>query len=426
MPEVITPNTPTRPNVRRLRPYGLAIVLGLAVAVVSMAFLAAVNELRKVLFDRLPDALGFTGWGWVVLVCSVGGLVVGAINLFSEGGRSNAHDLDESFHDARSTSLPTLPVLTGRIALGIVSLAFGAPLGPEAPLIVIVAALAARVSPVLRAARAEAVDVSVSAALGALFGSPLAVVMATEGVNADPANTGRLQRLEELGPPIAAGLAGLVLTTHVMPSGSFHPFRAAVGDVPVNVGGGLAWCALAALAAALLGRVLVEMLAPARMLMVTRVPGGPIARGVISGLVLGVAGAIAPLVLFSGHHETQELIDQVGQRTVLVLLGIALLKMAVVAITLAGGWFGGQVFPFAFIGAAAAASLVELTSTTHQLGLIAAGFSAGCAIAIRRPVAALLLLVVFFPTSAWAALAVGAVVAAAVLAWWPAPAPDKH
>jgi len=53
----------------------------------------------------------------------------------------------------------------------------------------------------------------------------------------------------------------------------------------------------------------------------------PVLRAVVGGLILGGCGALAPLTLFSGHHQGQRLLDEVANLTVWGLLALAGLKL---------------------------------------------------------------------------------------------------
>jgi len=180
------------------------------------------------------------------------------------------------------------------------------------------------------------------------------------------------------------------------------------------------------IAAALLIRVTIELIAPARALVVGRVSGGPIAHGLLGGIALGIVGAITPLELFSGHHETQQLIDEAGSRGSGSLLALALVKVLLLVVLLACGYFGGQIFPMGFAGGALALAIGQMLGFDSTITLVAAGFVAGSAVGVRRPVFTLLLMILFFPSGVWPAMALATGAAALVLAWWPAPPPQHH
>lgn len=396
-----------------LRPYGIAVLLGAAVGGVSVVFLAGVIELTRLVWERLPEAVPWLGEhpGWAtVLVCTTGGVLVGLVNRGPSSAQHTheVHDLDQAL--APDDKPATAPGGLLRLAvLGVVSLGFGASLGPEAPLVVIVSALAVRLQGVLRLTRDEAVQLSVSGALGGLFGSPLGAV----ALPIEKSDQPLASRLALLGPSIAAGVSALWVVLSVLPDGSLHPFTVPDGLVEGQVDG-LLWATLAAVVAAGGGLALHAAL-PRVHALAERV-GPLVLRGAVGGLVLGVCGAISPLTLFSGHHEIQELLDGVGERTGWVLVGLAALKALATLACLGTGWFGGEIFPAAMIGTTLGLAVAEVSGTDAVAACAGAGMVAACAVMLRRPVAALLMFLFFLPPGALVAAALGAGVGAAVLA----------
>lgn len=405
-----------------LRPYALAVVLGGAMALFSVAFLFVAFHLQELLFDTIPGRLDLSQRWWIVIVCSVGGLVVGLLNTVGGRQRGEAHDVEESIADAHQAAQgdtgPTDGVFMARVGLGVASLGFGGALGPEAPLIAYVSNLGARLGALLKMAKDESVQLSVAAALGGLFGTPLSVA-ATVDVDESGSVTGG--KLSKIGPTLVAALTGLIVLRQVLPDDVLQPFVAAVGDEASRFGTGLVWAGMAAAAAALVARAALTTLAPARSLVVRHVPGGPVAHGLLGGIVLGLGGFITPLALFSGHHETQELLLDAHTRSTWSLLGLAGLKLVVLVVVLATGWFGGQIFPVGFAGAALALALGHALGVGSEISLVAAGFTAAAAVLIRRPIMTFLLLLIFFPPDAWPTMALATIAAAIVLAAWPAP-----
>src|SRR5215218_3854938 len=107
----------------------LAALIGIPISAVAYGFLELVAELQELLFDDLPDALGLDPvpvW-WPLPLLALSGLLVA---LPGTAGHSPA--------DGFKTGGPVPPVqLPGIILAALATLAFGAVLGPEAPLIAI-------------------------------------------------------------------------------------------------------------------------------------------------------------------------------------------------------------------------------------------------------------------------------------------------
>lgn len=408
--------TATRGAWSAVRVHLVAAVLGGLVGLVSVVFLAGVLGLQTLLWHWLPGA---TPWleahrALITLtVCAVGGVLVGLVNRGSAAGRhedEGAHDLDSAL--AVSSAAPPRPSGVLRLAsLGVLSLGFGASLGPEAPLIAVVAGLAGRLSAVLRTAREDLVQLSLAGATAGLFGAPLgAASLPVEG--APPSEMGR--RLSMLGPSLVAALTGLGVVLAVLPSGSLHPFSISRQWVPA-LGPAAWWCLVAGVLAAASGAALHAGVAPSQRL-AARLVRPLVPRAVLGGLVLGVCGVLTPLSLFSGHHETQVLLDEVGERTAWALLAIGAVKVVAVLACLATGWFGGDILPAAMVGALWGLIVADLSGTPAVAACVAAGMVACAATVMRRPVTALLFLAFYLPTGTLVPAAAGAAVAAVLLA----------
>jgi H+/Cl- antiporter ClcA len=148
-------------------------VLGVLAASVTLLFLWAEHGLQAVFWHDLPDALGVDPHPWFALaVTTLGGLVVDLVIRFVPGhggpGPAEGHRVGETH-----ISLGALP---GIALAALVSLAVGASLGPEAPLLAIAAALGPWIA--TRIGRQTLAALFTQAGIGSifalLFGSPLA------------------------------------------------------------------------------------------------------------------------------------------------------------------------------------------------------------------------------------------------------------
>ena len=393
-----------------LRVYLIAVVLGAGVGVISIGFLFAVKTAKELIWT---SELERTSAVVVLGICTLGGLLVGLLNYMSEKSRSEAHDLSEAIadmEDVETKQAPPARIIFGRAGLGVVSLGFGGPLGPEAPLIALVAQLSSRLSHILKVTQTRIVELSVAGSFGVLFGVPLVLAGIESEEKAKTRNIG--QKIAARGPEILAAISSLFVITKLWPEIGIHQFTSA-NSSEVGFGTELIWVLLIALAASSLGLAIVIATPRARVLVVSKIPGGAIPAGLISGIILGVSAAITPLVLFSGHHEIQEILDSpIGIGNLLVVVG---LKALVLVVCLAGGWYGGQIFPLAFIGAGTALVVTDLVNSSATLGLVAAGFVAASAVGIKRPAFALLIGFILFPSTTWIPMLLATVIAVAVI-----------
>ena len=390
--------------------YLIAAVLGAGVGLISIGFLFAVKTAKELIWTSELERINPVV---VLSICVVGGLLVGVLNQLAEKSRSEVHDLTEAIADMEEVETKQAPparLIFGRAGLGVVSLGFGGPLGPEAPLIALVAQLSSRLSHILKVTQARVVELSVAGSLGVLFGVPLVLAGIESEEKSKNRNIG--QRIVARGPEILAAISSLFVITTLLPEIGIHQFTS-VNSAEVGFGIDLIWVALIALLAASLGLAIVRATPKARELVVSKIPGGAIPAGLLSGLILGASAVVTPLVLFSGHHEIQEILDSpIGIGNLLVVVA---LKTLVLIACLAGGWYGGQIFPLAFIGAGTALVVAELVNSSATLGLVAAGFVAASAVGIRRPALALLLGFVLFPATTWIPMLFATVIAVAVI-----------
>jgi H+/Cl- antiporter ClcA len=390
--------------------YLIAAVLGAGVGLISIGFLFAVKTAKELIWTSELERINPVV---VLSICVVGGLLVGVLNQLAEKSRSEVHDLTEAIADMEEVETKQAPparLIFGRAGLGVVSLGFGGPLGPEAPLIALVAQLSSRLSHILKVTQARVVELSVAGSLGVLFGVPLVLAGIESEEKSKNRNIG--QRIVARGPEILAAISSLFVITKLLPEIGIHQFTSA-NSAEVGFGIDLIWVVLIALLAASLGLAIVRATPKARELVVSKIPGGAIPAGLLSGLILGASAVVTPLVLFSGHHEIQEILDStIGIGNLLVVVA---LKTLVLIACLAGGWYGGQIFPLAFIGAGTALVVAELVNSSATLGLVAAGFVAASAVGIRRPALALLLGFVLFPATTWIPMLFATVIAVAVI-----------
>src|SRR5262245_36481063 len=417
----------TRSSAReRVRTSVLAVLLGAAVGALAGVYLAAVHGLEDVLWDDGSPRLPIDRVPATLLTCAVGGLLVGVLRRRHE--RDTPHDLDDSLaglgaamgsDDSRPP--PSATWLLRTVMLGIVSLGFGASLGPEAPLVAIAVGFGARIAPMLRVTRADATYISASGALSGLFGGPLgSVVLPVEGRDGP-------QSVRLVGYGLLASVAGLVTMLLVLPDGSGMRIELPSDPLPegIELVGRVAWAALAAIPATFVGLALLASMQPTRQA-AERWVRSPVLRATAGGLVLGVCGALAPLSLFSGQHESEQLLAEIDERGAWSLLGLTLVKLAATLVCLATGWFGGQIFPSIFLGLAVALALAAVVASAPVGAVAAAGAGAATVAVLRKPLASVLILLFFFPPDHLLALVTGSAVATAVVAALGDRAPAPH
>ena len=409
----------------------LAALIGIPVSAVAYGFLELVSELQTLLFDDLPDALGFDSapvW-WPLPLLALSGLLVALAirHLPGTGGHSPA----DGFH--AGGPLPPIE-LPGVFLAALATLAFGAVLGPEAPLIAIgsgLGALAVRLAARDAPAQATAVIATAGsfAAVSTLFGSPLLgafLLLEAAGLGGPMLGVVLVPGL------LAAGIGSLIFlgldditglgTFSLIVPGLPHP-----GPLTLAMFG---WAIAIGLVAPFIGRgiqilaVAVRARVEPRMVLLM-----PVLGLLIGGLAIGFSEATDhPVsdVLYSGQDQLPDVVTNAAGWSVGALLLLMLCKALAYAISLSS-FRGGPVFPAMFIGAAGGVAAAELPGM-ELVPAVGMGIGAMCAVMLSLPLTSVLLATLLMGTDGLAALPV--VIVAVVVAYvvtahlTPAPAPD--
>jgi H+/Cl- antiporter ClcA len=367
----------------------LGAAVGIPAGLVGALFLALVHDLEDWLWTDLPDALGKSSppWSLIVGLPVVGAAIVVAARrvLPGDGGRSPLEG-----HAPPVTPLAHAPGIAVA-ALG--TLAFGAVLGPEAPVIALGSAAALAVTSFVTLGAKERTLLGTAgsfSAISALFGGPLVagVMMVESGVGLGAALTPALLPgfvsaavgyLIFVGFGDWGGLAtpGLAVP-HLPPYDGTHLL-----DLLVAVAAGVVTAVVLAAVNRLAKRVAGE--GNRRLGMASFLLGGGLAVGLLAVLVEGLAGD-SQEVLFSGQSSIPDLIQE-GSTAVLLLILAA--KALAYAVSLASGFRGGPIFPAVFVGIGIATFPVIWFDVSPTLA-IAVGAAAGMAAQTRLVLTAML------------------------------------
>jgi H+/Cl- antiporter ClcA len=412
----------------------IAAVLGVPVSAAAYGFLKLVSYLQQEIFTHLPHGLGFAGepvW-WPLPVLAVGGILTGlAIQyLPGQGGASPA--------DGFKVHGPPTPVqLPGVVLAALATLAFGAVLGPEAPLIatgggLVVLALRAARRQVPDQARAVLASAGAFAAVSTLFGSPILgafLLMEASGLG------GPMMGLVLVPGLLAAGIGSLIFIGLDAWTG-WGTFTLAVPGLPhvgSPTGVEFLWAIVIGLAATLVGSG-IRWLARALKPYSVRLPplAALVAGLVVAGLAIAYAegtGKSSSEVLFSGQTALGPLITHSAAYTAGALLLLLVCKGLAYGVSLSS-FRGGPVFPSLFVGAVGGMAMSHLPGLSPVAGA-AMGMGAMCAVMLTLPLTSVLLATTLLASDGLAVMplvivsVVVAYVAAARLAPPPEPEPAK-
>ncbi len=331
----------------RLKTICLTVMLGAVTGLVIWCFLKAVSLCTTFIWEFIPDTAGNK---WVmVAVCALGGLAVGLVRKKYGDYPETLDTVMGKIKKDKHYSYHPMPVL---LLCAFIPLVFGSSVGPEAGLTGIIAALCYWIGDNVTFAKKNATlysELGEVVTLGQLFGSPLFGIFAVvEDASEDqPLDEGEfsLKKTEKF---FYYGLSTAI---------SFFVIR------ELNVFFGKAMSGFPCFDEIITTRtdfVMMLVYIPLGIVLylffegcehVTRgiaskIPA--IIKEVICGVMIGVMGVIAPMVLFSGEEQMAELMRTPAIVAPLVLVGICLVKMLMTAFCINFGMKGGHFFPLIF------------------------------------------------------------------------------
>lgn len=401
-PEGLTPSsTPgLHPGRREGRQYlalvGLGAAIGIPASVLAWIFLGVVHWLEHMLWTDLPDKLGTSSPPWYLLIgLPLAGAIVVAIARATLPGDGGHTPLLGIGGDATPWQYTPSIVLA---AVG--TLAFGAVLGPEAPLIALgsaVGMIAVSATGITGPGAQVLASAGSFSAVSALFGGPLvAGILLLEGGLA--AGTALLPALL---PGLTAAAIGYVVFVGLGNWGGLGTTSMAVPQLPEYHGTRILDLVLAIAVGIIASVVMRQVKGLAHLIdraAAEHHPWRKYAVLILGGLATGLIAIIAQAfgagheeILFSGQSALPQTL---AESSVGVLIVIIVAKALAYAVCLGCGFRGGPVFPAIFIGVAVAAigSLVFGSSITWALAAgAAAGMTAGTGMVFSALLFAMLL-----------------------------------
>jgi H+/Cl- antiporter ClcA len=390
---------PTDPmSVMRSRRYvGLlvfAAVLGVVVSAAAYGFLWLVGKVQHWAFTSIPKGLGFTAaptW-WPLPVLFVAGVLVALTIRYLPGTGG-----ESPLRGFKPGGAPAPELLPGILLAALATLALGAVVGPEMPLIALGAGLGVLA---VRLARRDAPPQVVAvlaaagsfAAISALLGSPLLgafLLLEAAGLS------GATLELVLIPGLLAAGIGSLVFVGLDAWTG-LGTFSLSVPNLPHFAHPDIAefgYALVVGVAAALLGTgirrlgLLLKPVVERRVLLLT-----PAIGLLVAGLAVLYAewtGKASSDVLFSGESALGPLIQHSGSYSVGALVLLVACKSLGYGVSLAS-FRGGPTFPGMFIGAAGGIAMSHLPGLP-LVPALAMGIGAMSVVMLKLPMTSVLL-----------------------------------
>jgi H+/Cl- antiporter ClcA len=383
----------------------VAALLAALGALATVLFIRVLHAVIELVWTTIPDRLGVSGQGWTYIlpVCALGGVLVGiARHFLGEWPRS----LEESLEDFKRDRAFDYTHLLQAVVIALLSLGFGAALGPEAALTALIGGLCSWMALLIKAnaaGRDTLTYLGIVGSLGALFGTAGAAALPLD----DPGRR-EIKRLWVIVPGvIAAGVGAFVFSKLSGTGGYFHfnypPYSFNAIDLLY---------ALVPMVGGVVIAILLVVVGQAVADAFRRVPN-KVVQSLLGGIGLGLLGTLTSYALFSGHEGIQELINETDLSAGR-FAGLALVKVAAVAVCIGSGWKGGRFFPIMFAGAAIGLAMGPLVASMPPVVGLCAGMTAAVAGLLRKPLAAVILMLFLFPVALYPVVVVTGMVAGVI------------
>jgi H+/Cl- antiporter ClcA len=377
------------PNGPVVHPYVHVIVVAFIGAVAVLAWLLVFEFGSRLLWENEV----ILGNPWLFpAICLPFSLLVGLLVKH----RDAPTNLDESLIDSLAGDTSTidwrgLPV---NVVMAWASLFSGAVLGPEGGIGGIaskIAVLYADKVGVPARERSRLVFSTLASAYNGLVASPLfTAVLGTELIP-DPAARTRNLPANLIGGSIgflvffAIGGTGIADVLHLTETGAIGPAEvllvvpmALLGLILAVVTGGLM-----KVAAASFGRL----------------KDREVERALVAGVIFSAVGMVAPILLFSGETQVQEVVADPAKYGPWLLVAMALVKMALLAVAFKSGFLGGPTFPAIFASTCVALAVSQVFPDLRVDVLIGGVMAGFLMVLFRAPLMVILLTTVMLQAS---------------------------
>ncbi len=399
----------------------LALIVGFIIGFAVFCVMNLSTWLTALLWKGLGGAVAVPWFSLVV--CTLGGLLIG---LWTWWSNDRVQPLEQVLAEFKQTGSYRTNGVWKPVVTFLLPLVFGGSVGFEAGLTGLITAGCCWIRDRLKAAglRVAAVaDVTIAASISAIFGTPLAGIVA--GAESAPGDANDVLEKPNVDDYNMRRGAKVVLYT----AAAFGAFGGVAAFSSLfGVSGGLPrfdsisasyleflWiipCIIVAYLMTLLYHGSNRLFKGVSL----RFGGGiagVVVPPVIAGVVMGAVAMALPYVLFPGEAQSEELMASWTMFSAVALLATGLCKAAITPMCLNMGWIGGNFFPSIFAGVAAGYGLAMVTGADPMLmvTVTATAFLAGV---IRKPLLVLAVLFLCFPVNGLLWMGLAAIIGAAL------------
>ena len=381
-----------------------SVVVGFVVGLLVWAVLWASTFLTNLLWMNAKEALsatlssiGISSWWLPLAFCTVGGVLIG---LWTKLTGTVPESLEVVMADVKKSGGYELKKPGAAVVSFLLPLVFGGSVGPEAGLTGIIAAACTKVGVMLKGAglRVKSVaDLTVSAALSAVFATPIAGIVACAEDSTPTGDNPRdyeFKRAAKLVVYTAAAIGafgGIVTFSAIFGgNGGIPRFSGAVAGINE-----FKW-ALPCLLVGYAGAFFYHVSNFSFSKLTIKLEKCVVLKPILAGIVLGFLGVAFPYVLFPGEEQAFELMEEWQQLGGVALIATGLLKCAATPMCINFGWKGGNFFPCIFSGIAAGYGMAHLSGVDPMFCVCVTTATLVAGIQ-RKPLMALALLLLCFP-----------------------------
>lgn len=377
--------TSTRP----IHPYVHVVIVAIFGAVAVLAWLIVFEEVNKLLWEN--EVITANPWLFPA-ICLPFSLAAGLLVKYRNAPTClNESMLDSLSGDVSKLEWRTLPV---NILMAWVSLFSGAVLGPEGGIGGIASKLAALYN--------EKVGVPVEHRSRLVFST---LASAYNGLLANPLFTGVLgselmkdqeAKSRNLPANLIGGAIGYLVFFAIGSTG-FQDILHLTSTQPLTILDPLLVVVFGILG--LLLAVVSGVLFQVAGAIFGRFEGRVVERALAAGIVFSAVGMVAPILLFSGETQIREISADPSTYGPLILVAMALVKLALLAVAFKGGFLGGPTFPAVFASVCLALA-ISLVFPGLRVDVVIGGVMAGFLVVLfKAPFMVILLTAVMLDAS---------------------------
>ena len=385
------------------------------VLILLVTVLGAIGALFMVFFFFLEDTFVALFWQGInldslvpvfdpriLVICVMGGLIVGLIRWYFKGDIAiMAEDLIEFNKEGRFSVKKGVELFFR----GLVSLVAGAPLGPEAPLTVSTGAAGTAIAERARLQR-PVVTLSALSTVSGFFGAFLSSPFAGALIFIETTLEKGVMTWKVVLPSIIAATAGVAM--YFLLSGTLLSALFTLPPYPGFHDVDLLYAILVGLVGAACGIFFIVVYKAMRKVF-EPLEGRQVTLGIAGGLGLGIVGMLLPLTLFMGTDQLQFLVDNYLEIGILLLLVLILVKIILMTFLYSTGFAGGYIFPSFFIGGTAGILVYHIFPFIPLAVCVVCGIAGTSVTLLRSPIALALIIGLVFQVELVPAVAVALV-----------------